>query len=403
MVVRVDESGTLGVVSADTLGVWTEYDLTPRRMNFRDMPRVRLPALPFDKNDWVSKSVGGVSGTVRLNNLVRARLNYEGPVTLFATHMPSPDTALHALASQSGVTLGESEVVDSFGNVAEVVVHDAIRAAHVAAVLLRANARVVMEKGDQRAYQSLGVERLDRIDARITKRDTEDDRDTPEAFGLGRGDRNWSFDWIPQDWCVPITWDYMVRNMDSVKDVGLIPQPLRQYVAIERIAKLQSTREDPRDPDVAQRIAALRQHVPRKRIVSAGLSHAQSKQIIAAYYLLSVEQVQDTTTRRAAQLILYRYMMERGYTGRWLGPYKQNGKFVGNGGAVRKFRRLSQYAPHRLPSSVLNKLCSRTGKLTGRGSKGSRSKYVAKQDRYIPQKRRTRSLEDEARMRSVTA
>lgn len=143
----------------------------------------------------------------------------------------------------------------------------------------------------------------------------------------------------------------------------------------------------------------LKRHLTGKRKVSGALDKLQSRQLMESFYLLTVEKVQDLIVQRAIGLIMFRYMIERGYTARWVGTYKQAGKHVGNGDTFRKFKRLSQYAPHKLPSAVLNKLCTNNGKLQNRGSKGSRSKYKdPNKEHYFPKRRLKRSREDEDAM-----
>lgn len=141
----------------------------------------------------------------------------------------------------------------------------------------------------------------------------------------------------------------------------------------------------------------LNVHFRNTRVVSAALSDAQSKQLITAFYLLEVEVVSDPVLRRASSLVLYHYMKERGYTARWMGKYVQDALYVGNGDTFRRFPRMEQYAPHRLPATVLNKLCDREGRLSNRGSKGTRSKYKT-EGRYEPKRRLKRSRYDEERM-----
>ena len=53
---------------------------------------------------------------------------------------------------------------------------------------------------------------------------------------------------------------------------------------------------------------------PPKRHVSSSLTTYQSHQLITAFYVLCVERIDDPLTVRVASLILYRYMVERGYT-----------------------------------------------------------------------------------------
>jgi hypothetical protein len=81
-----------------------------------------------------------------------------------------------------------------------------------------------------------------------------------------------------------------------------------------------------------------------------------------------------------------------------MGRYEQEAKHIGNSASFRRFARLSQYDPHRLPTAVLNRLCGRDGKLRSRGAKGSRSKYVDKAKRYRPRRRLVRTENMEERM-----
>jgi hypothetical protein len=143
----------------------------------------------------------------------------------------------------------------------------------------------------------------------------------------------------------------------------------------------------------------LKRSIPQQRRVSAALSTAQSHQLLTAFYLVEVERVDDPVIAHAAGLVLFTYMIERGYTARWMGKYKQCAFHVGNGDRLRNFNALPQYKPHHLPSRVLNRICKRDGSMRVRGSKGSRSKYRA--DKYEPQRRLRRSdSEEEAMARS---
>lgn len=144
----------------------------------------------------------------------------------------------------------------------------------------------------------------------------------------------------------------------------------------------------------------LMSHIPKQRWVSCALSDVQSKQLCTCFYLLYVEGVQDEEVRQAIHLILYRYMVERGYTSRRMGKYTQDAMHIGNGDEFRPFRRMTQYAPERLPGEVLSKLCGRDGRLINRGSKGTRSKYRTA-NRYQPTRRLKRSREDEEAMVTV--
>lgn len=141
--------------------------------------------------------------------------------------------------------------------------------------------------------------------------------------------------------------------------------------------------------------------VPKERVLSAGLSTEQSRQLIEAFYLVSVERVSDPKAVRALHLILYRYMVERGYTARWIGKYKQDARHIGNGTRFRAFRNHPQYRPWNLPARTIHKLCDSHGNPVNRGSKGSRSKYKSEdvKERYVPKRRLQRTSHDEDAMR----
>ena len=195
--------------------------------------------------------------------------------------------------------------------------------------------------------------------------------------------------WLPDGWAVPLSWDYMVQNVSDVDDVGALPMPLRTWRA--RASRPTRTRR-PRRSGAS---------TPAPALVSARLTPPQSRQLIEAYYLLTVERVQGEVAR-ACELILFRYAFERGYLARHVGKYDQEAKHVGNGDAFRQFRSMSdRYSPHNLPASVLNALCGKDGKLRARGSKGSRSKKAPIDQRWRPSRRMTRTSEDEMRMRML--
>ena len=140
---------------------------------------------------------------------------------------------------------------------------------------------------------------------------------------------------------------------------------------------------------------ALQHHIPTRRYVSAHLSREQSHQLIEAWYLVTVERTNDPVLHSVA-CSFSTATAERGYV-RWMGKYVQAAKHIGNGDTFRRFNRLTQYDPARLPSSVLNRLRQRDGMLRNRGSKGTRSKYI-KKNRYVPKRRLTRTIDDEERM-----
>lgn len=387
VVVRVDED-RIGIVDAESMGVWVEHDLRPtRQLGARSLARVELPHIPIGYGKWVPKSIGGVSKTIRRVGCIRAAPKTPGPVTLFATRAPTATSVSEALYTSETATVGDTMHDNEHGHVSEVIVHEPEDMGHVCAIISRVGATIVLEDSKINAHRALGVERLDRIDSQVTEVD-EEVRHTSE-YGLHRGDDNWRFSWMPEGWRVPITWDYQVANVAHVEDVSLLPRPLRQHAARTRL--VHETNEDAR--------RALLRHIPSQREVSAGLSLSQSKQIIEAFYLLEVERLEgDPLVVHALELVLYRYMMERGFAARWMGKYDQEAQHIGNGDSFRHFARMAQYDPHRLPTKVLNKLCGRDGRLHGRGSKGSRSKYIDKAKRYTPKRRLVRTHKEETRM-----
>ena len=465
-VVRVDDA-RLGVIDEVQGKVWVEHDLAPTLPVRADMERLTLGSIPPWYGCWKRTTIGGISRTLRREGILRAHPGQRrNPVVLFATHAPRPDAVATALEKLPLLaSLGDSEWGgEGIQYVTEVIVHDPDDVAQVAAHLARAHLVVHWEDVTRDAHRPIGIERLDRIAARVVR--NEQQTDEVHQYGLKRGKDNWKFPWLPSHWRhLPITWDHMVENVIDQVDaetLTLLSQPLRQHVAAtlldERgppkhtvwrtttqpwgssrlvhdpallppwlLDRLTEANDDDTvtldEADAAQLVGIpatmvvnvgdrwwrscaadgerlLKAHIPTRRYVSAKLTDAQTKQLIDAFYLLMVEQVDPGSEHgRALTLVLFQYMKERGYTARWLGKYVQEGHHVGNGDTFRKFRRLCQYAPHRLPVGVLNKLVRDDGRLHSRGSKGSRSKYADdSRKRYRPRRRLERTLDDERAM-----
>ena len=76
---------------------------------------------------------------------------------------------------------------------------------------------------------------------------------------------------------------------------------------------------------------------------------------------------------------------------------------MGNGLNIRKFKKLKQYDPSRLPVRVLNNIYKAGGRLCGKGGKGSRSKYAKPEDKYVPKRSMKRARDWEERMRADPA
>lgn len=453
-VVKLDD-GNMGVIDESNLKVWNEQNNSSTWMpHLRQLPTVQVPEIPHQYGRWESKSIGGVSKTVRCVGVMRCSKRTNGPVTLFAVHGATSTAVCDAFhGTTAALNVGDTEWDEAYGYVTEVIVHDPDDVAYAAAVIARTGATPMFEDEALNAKRCIGIERLDRIATDIMN---DDEIDPDETYGLRRGCDNWRFPWIPNDWHQPpITWDHMVQNMYH-ENLEEMPQPLRQHVARAHIENGHhsplGTRWTTTHPPIKEELdafdsgqdappplrsilseedtfpprafvtcprsivrcngtwyrpcdarARIARHIPSKRFVSAALTPAQSKQLIEAFYGLVVECENDPETRHALCLILFHYMKERGYTARWMGKYVQDGTHVGNGDTFRNFARMSQYAPHRLPTNVLNKLLGRDGRLHNRGSKGSRSKKKnAQRSRYVPKRRLVRSIEDEGRMISRT-
>ena len=407
VVVRLPD-GKLGVADPDSHGVWTGYDIVSTQYKgIGAMPRVDTSSLriPSGYGSWKEKWIGGLSRTWRRHGILRAVTNTEGPVFFFASEAPDADAVSSAFAKAT--SRGDEEVRfvggdcihgATHGYVNEVVVTQGEDLAYAAAIASRAGAKVFLEDPERNAKRSLGIERLDRIEFSGDQSEKNTTKLDKSEYGLHRGDDNWCFSWLPEGWKPPLTWDYAVENALAVvgEDVHQLPRPLRQHAAKALLDTLDTTTK-------ADECKELRRLIPRKREVSAGLSPRQTKQLITAFYLLEVECIEEPAELvEALRLVCFRYALERGYYARWTGKYEQDAEHIGNGDSLRNLApRMSQYAPHRLPSHVLNKLCGRDGKLHPRGSKGSRSKYIARgsdKKRCEPKKRLKRTRQAEERM-----
>lgn len=441
-VVRVDEHA-LGVVDESRSGVWVEFALNSIRMDVESLHPIHLPEIPVDYGRWDVKPIGGVSKTVRREGLLRCT-SQPDPVVLFALRAP-------VAQSESIGELGrvvQTESHDELGTITELWAEGS-DVARLAARVARTGARPQLENESLNMRRRLGIERLDRIES--------DDEVLDRGDGPRRGCENWRFPWIPRHWKVPVSWNRMVDNVlaEPAVDVSSLPRPLRQHVARamlergmhlpvgcewqlapappeeasrvidappdelvcalglgERVFSPERVRDwwpcEPLDPrasyvrgwDDEWYVAKdptwnLRRYVPKSREVSAALSEDQSKQLLTAFYCLDVEGLEDALQAHACELLLFHYLKETGYMGRWLGKYKQDALNVGNGDGYRVFRNLPQYAPDRLSTRVLNRLMSSDGRLLTRGSKGSRSKYRTDKPLYVPSRRLVRTAMDE--------
>lgn len=476
-VVRDVLRGRMGVRDPDRANhVWWETDLESSEVEDAScLEAVEVPAIPEHYGEWKSTAIGGVSKTVRRVGILRANPKHAGPATVFSIRGPDALTVKEALEAQCP---GDVQVVDvqedaEYGHVTEVLIPDPVAdAARVCAIISRAGGTPVFEDPAVDAERGLGVERLDRIEVHGTdttaglKRGCENWQfsflpsewsDVPITWEhLARNCRDAAVEHLPQplrqhvaqlrlaeidaeplggeDWCwsgpvAPATESELARSRQC--DGKPPPLPMRWILEDEKNAiaemsaatlKAHGWRMLRRDPETGMWMRLHRperekyeRHIGVKRWVSAALSDAQSKQLVEAYYLTSVEcsstgsaasSTAPSCGLRAAGLVQFRYMVLRGYMGRWIGKYRQQALHIGNGNTFRTFRgSLTQYGVRsEVPAPVINRLVGVDGKYHPRGSKGSRSKHARNPiKRYVPRRVLRRRQEDERAMRLESA
>ncbi len=346
----------LGVVDETTKKVWWGYNNTPSVANFDDLTFIEISRAPPNYCKEKKCVIGGIGKTIRYVGLVKAcakSLREKITCSVLAVNIPDMNYFHITMESISDkFTLNEEEEIEEYGMVAYISCSSEYLHI-VCANIAKTGSNIFMEDWSPNAFECLGIERLDR-------REEEPRRAT----------NNWMYSYIPNYWNnVPIDWKHLaLNNIDE--PILSLPYPLRQYVAILRF-KMYDEKE-------------MLKHIGEKKTVSGALEYEQTSQLLDATYSLYVEQNQDYEQRIASCLVLYRYLIERGYSGRWVGKYDQNAEFLGNGCLIRQFKNLSQYRPDVLPLPVLSKIYQKDGRLKGKGSKGSRSKYANEEDKYIP-------------------
>lgn len=452
---------SVAAVDARSGGLWRGFTTAKSaREDGEELRPIDLPPIPGPDAAWISCAIGGVSKTQRRVGVLRGRDNVRAPVSLFALRcVPDASGVVDMIRSdewKAKATVGDPIQDDAEGWAVEVIVHSAQDLSVCAARIARLGAEVVVDEASAplEAGRSLGVERLDRIDAAILQRDAGPDR---FAYGLKRGVANWAFGWQPQEWKhASFNWDQLVRNVKDTMPISDVPPLLLQHVAAYKLlhkefskvgqawaqaaAPLHGTARVLRSDDASRRLSGVRETrtilptpVPgakadslvkaedgrwwkcyneekhlqgyarldqRRRLVSSHLTTAQSRQLITAFYLACVERSLDPIVLLAARIVLFHYLVHSGYTGRWLGQYVQSGLHVGNGNRLRSFKRLRQYDVERLPVTMLNRWLRQDGQLVPNGvasvsRRGSRSKYVKEQEQYRPRKLLKRTAVDE--------
>ena len=158
-----------------------------------------------------------------------------GPITLFSIRCPDTECIARVFDSEENIGhVGEAQFVDdAFGIVTEIIIFDAEDLSHACALVHMAGGTVMLEDPSVNARRCLGVERLDRIGAKVVCEENMYEEDDG-VYGLRRGNDNWKFPFLPVGWRVPITWDHMVENVLH-EPIMNIPHPLRQHVAKRRI------------------------------------------------------------------------------------------------------------------------------------------------------------------------
>ena len=358
--------GKIAILDEETKNVWFGYDLKPTKIdNITSYPEVKLLPIP-DYGKEKHAIIGGVGKTLRRVGLLKGNPDYRNIygssfANIFVTNILNKDEFSEKLDSlpEYCVTVEELEDgEDEYGLVAKLLCE--IEQLHViCANIARLGAKIFISDKKINSFEFLGIERLDRRD------------EQPK-----RAPQNWNYSFLPESWHgVPTLWHNLAGNMCGV-DIELIPQPLKQYVAAYLI----------NEKNFTEYIKYLENY----KWVSASLEYEQSKQLINANYILNVEQHCDLVQVELSQMILWRYLIMRGYSSRWLGKYDQNAKFLGNGHVIRKFKDLVQYNIENLSTDILERVYKKDGSLQGKGNKGSRSKYVDEDRRYVPKRRMKR-------------
>lgn len=442
----------LGVINDDTGDIAFGFS-TAEEPIVGELRRIELPAIPGPAQNWQSCSIGGLSQTERRVGVLRGKVGARN-CTFVVVGCPHP-RCIHDLFPSSEwsgrVTVGDSVHDAHEGHCVEVAVHDAERDLSLVSARAARFGEVVVDEDSLQleAQRSLGVERLDRIDAAIVQ---DDDAADDGHYGLRRGVENWLMDWQPPEWELPsCTWDHLVRNTKDRMPLRCMPKILRQYVCKYKLqhgefatlgtcwerqdqeegatlhgAVLSVARRGADDDvvysdrpllgvafatdgvhyyrpcDEEARLRSFAHCQERTRLVSSHLSAAQSRQLITAFYIACVERHADPTIRMAARLVLFHYIVHVGYTARWLGQYRKTAMHVGNGARLRRFSKLTQYEPARLPTSLLNSWLTSDGTVQPNGMasvsrRGSRSKFAG-ENRYRPKRRKRRTREEESRM-----
>jgi hypothetical protein len=360
------------IVDYDSGRVWRNYELEPiSYSNWRHAPEYKLSSPPKHYVQEIVKNngIGGVGVTMRYAGLFRAHVDARrkgGCTVVYATNILDKQEFINSMQLvERYINLGDfDEQEDEYGISVDIYV-SLDQLDMVCAQIARTGAKMIMDNLKANAFECIGTERLDRR-SEVPHRTSE----------------NWRYSYIPEHWNTPLTWEDLAINFMQ-EPLERIPQPLQQHVVQLKLKSCKDKHERRK----------LQTMIPRRRWVSGALDLEQTRQLLDAFYIYYVEQTRDVVQRKVAACIMYRYLVCRGFSSRWMGKYNQTACFLGNGKGIRKFKRLEQYAPHRLPIHVLNSIYQPGGKLKGHGKKKSRSRYASEEDRYEP-KRKMRKPND---------
>ena len=365
-----DNDDQICIIDYNTGKVWEGYNIGSTYFpKWRDYEEIKLKKIPSEyvKESVKSAGIGGVGVTLRFIGLYKAHINIKRKANytvVYATNIKDKDdfeTKMKVVDEH--ITIGDFDDQEDEYGLAVDIISSLEYLEVVCANIVNTGAKVLLDDLSVNSFECIGAERLDRR------------TDDPH-----RASGNWRYSFIPNHWEIPLVWEDLARNVIH-EDIEKVPQPLQQHVVRMKLNQMKATGKY----DILEK-QKLQTLIPRKRWVSGALSIDQTRQLLQAFYILYVEQTTDTKQRNIAKFIMFRYLVERGFTSRWMGKYNQDALYLGNGNKIRKFKRLDQYEPHRLKVEILNSIYKPGGELRGRGSKGTRSKY-ATENRYVPKRR----------------
>jgi len=363
-----DINGLIGILDEDTKKVWMGYESKLTDVgDINNYKELTMYTLPENYGEEKVATIGGIGKTLRITGLIKGCAEYMKThkfVAIYVTNIEDKvlfEKNIKEMDYSLPASVEYEHCDDDLGLVAEICCD--LDYLHVlVAKMYRIGCKVQLLEKEANSFECLGIERLDRRD------------DQPK-----RAPSNWNYSFLPDRWHgVPTMWRNLADNFLRC-DIDDLQHPLKQYVAALNIAYGATN-------------SKYTKYINEYKWVSAALEPCQSSQLLAANYLLNVEQVKCNIQKNIAACIQYRYLITRGYSARWLGKYDQNAAYLGNGNSIRKFTKLNQYCIDELDTKVLEKIYKKDGQLRGKGNKGSRSKYAPLNEKYVPKRTMKRTL-----------